>query len=411
MKLAITKEACCGCGACAQICPHHCIEMKEDEMGFLYPAIDESHCVQCGLCEKVCPYLNRYEALQEKPASFACRTNDEELCAVSSSGGMFTMLANHVIDQGGVVFGARFAEDWSVIHDYTETKDGLAAFRGSKYVQSVIGDNYRKVRDFLRDGRLVMFSGTPCQVAGLNHFLIKKFENLITMDFVCHCVPSPKVWQSYLKELNAGNRVSYVSFRDKSEGWSSYGIFIKNSETRPTAQGQVTEKTLAKGNHLENVYMKAFLSNLIVRPGCTNCPAHNYTSGADITVADCWGFDKYHPELFDNKGMSLALLHTEKGKAIFEALQPKLFSLSIPYEEVEEDSLHSPITKSEDYHLYYDCFLRDFKKGRYESVTTLMDKYLKKAEAKNNREKRIRQVIRSLVGEKLIKMYKGIRKV
>ena len=408
MKIAITKEACCGCGACSQVCPHKCIELKEDELGFLYPVIDGTHCVQCGLCEKVCPYLNRYETPLEKPASFACRTNEEELCAVSSSGGMFTMLAKHVIEQGGVVFGARFAEDWSVVHDYTETKGGLAAFRGSKYVQSVIGDNYQKVRNFLREGRLVMFSGTPCQVAGLNHFLVKKFNNLVTMDFVCHCVPSPKVWQSYLKELNSGNRVSYVSFRDKSEGWSSYGIFIKNSETRPTESGRVTEKILAKGNHRENIYMKAFLSNLIVRPGCTNCPTHNYTSGADITVADCWGFDKYHPEIFDNKGMSLALLHTEKGRAIYESIHPQLFSMQIPYEEVEDTKLHNPITKSATYHHYYNAFFKQFTKGKGNTIA-LMEKYLNKEEKRVIRKRKLLKAVKRIVGNKLLSIYKKLK--
>lgn len=196
------KSDCCGCAACVQRCPKQCISMQEDEEGFLYPAVDKESCIDCGLCEKVCPILS--------PSSphlphyiYAAKSKDEHIRKHSSSGGVFTLLAEQTINAGGVVFGARFDEKWDVVHDYSETLEGLSAFRGSKYVQSSIDQSYKQVESFLRGGRLVLFSGTPCQIAGLKRFLRKDYENLTTVDFICHGVPSPKVWRMYLKETVA----------------------------------------------------------------------------------------------------------------------------------------------------------------------------------------------------------------
>ena len=207
----IDKKNCCGCNACVQHCPKSCVTMQEDEEGFLYPIVDQEACIDCGLCEKVCPVLNQGE--ERKPLQvYAANNPNEEIRMQSSSGGVFTLLAETIIQEGGVVFGARFNDDWEVIHDYTETKEELAAFRGSKYVQSRIGDSYCQAEQFLKKGRKVLFTGTPCQIAGLNLFLRKEYGNLLTVDFICHGVPSPGVWKSYLEELIAlqGNRKNTV---------------------------------------------------------------------------------------------------------------------------------------------------------------------------------------------------------
>ena len=196
------KKDCCGCSACVQRCPKQCITLKEDNEGFLYPIVDKKTCIDCGLCEKVCPILHQGEP--QKPLKvYAAKNLNEEIRRQSSSGGIFTLLAEQVIQEGGVVFGARFDENWEVKHDYTETIEGLAVFRGSKYVQSRIEDNYKKAEEFLKQGRKVLFSGTPCQIAGLKRFLRKEYEELLTVDFVCHGVPSPGVWRKYLKETVA----------------------------------------------------------------------------------------------------------------------------------------------------------------------------------------------------------------
>jgi len=196
----VKRELCTGCGACYSICPVHCISMQEDPEGFLYPVIEKEKCTSCKKCENVCPAI--VQGNERKPLSvYAAKNLNEEIRRQSSSGGIFTLIAESIIQKGGVVFGARFNGNWEVVHDYTETEEGLAAFRGSKYVQSRIGDTYLKAKDFLLAGRKVLFSGTPCQIAGLKAFLQKDYDNLLTVDLICHGVPSPLVWKRYLDEV------------------------------------------------------------------------------------------------------------------------------------------------------------------------------------------------------------------
>lgn len=193
------KKDCCGCAACVQRCPKQCITLHEDNEGFLYPQVDESLCIDCGLCEKVCPVIN--QADERTPLGvYAAKNPNESVRMQSSSGGVFTMLAERIIDEDGVVFGACFDERWEVVHSYVETKEALAKFRGSKYVQSKIGSTYQQVEGFLKSGRKVLFSGTPCQIAGLKKYLRKEYDNLLAVDFICHGVPSPGVFRTYLQE-------------------------------------------------------------------------------------------------------------------------------------------------------------------------------------------------------------------
>ncbi len=253
------KKDCCGCEACAQRCPRHCISLSEDAEGFLYPKADASLCIQCGLCESVCPVIHRGVA-RDPLSVFAAKNPDWETRRQSSSGGVFTLLAERTIAAGGVVFGARFDDSWEVVHSYTETLDGLAAFRSSKYAQSHIGDSYRQAERFLRQGREVLFCGTPCQIAGLRRYLRKDYGNLLAVDFICHGVPSPGVfrrdWAEEMLEAGgaptgetekhtvpssaspflpergslgrgiAGIRLRAVSFRDKRLGWKKYSLVL-----------------------------------------------------------------------------------------------------------------------------------------------------------------------------------------
>lgn len=317
------KSKCCGCTACVSICPKQCITMREDEEGFLYPMVDSSLCIDCNLCKKICPELHSKER-REPLNVYAAKHKNEQVRLASSSGGIFTLLAERIIDENGVVFGARFNSNWNVIHDYAETKKGLTAFRGSKYVQSYMGNCYQKVKFFLQQGRKVMFTGTPCQIAGLKNYLRKDYDNLLTVDVVCHGVPSPKVWRIYLNEIarkggknsvlfhpiSEKQEIKSINFRSKSTGWKKYSFALTLSET--TADGE-KNTVLLSSIFTENPYMNAFLSNLSLRPSCYDCPAKSGKSGSDITIADFWGIEEVLPEFDDDKGISLILSYTEKG--------------------------------------------------------------------------------------------------
>lgn len=314
------KKDCCGCSACVQICPKQCIDMTADNEGFLYPYVDNTICIDCGLCEKVCPIINQ-NAPRKPLAVYAAKNTNEKIRLKSSSGGIFTLLAEQIISEGGVIFGAKFNENWEVVHDYTETVEGLAPFRGSKYVQSIIGDNFFKAKRFLTEGRKVLFSGTPCQIAGLNKYLRKEYDNLLTVDVICHGVPSPMVWRDYLyykrakraagknsvsSSLNELPLITDISFRDKTNGWKKYGFKISyrdNCEITP---------------YNEDLFMKGFLKNLYLRPICYACAARSGKSSSDITIGDFWGIQKHYPEFDDNKGIGLILINSEKGKLAYD---------------------------------------------------------------------------------------------
>lgn len=306
------KSSCCGCSACYAICPKQCISLSADKEGFLYPVVNAEVCINCGLCEKVCPVLHPKKK-ESQPDVFAAINTDEKIRQQSSSGGIFTLIAEKVIDEGGVVFGARFNENWEVVHDYTETKEGLSYFRSSKYVQSNLGKAFNQAKSFLETGRKVMFTGTPCQIAGLKNFLRKSYDNLLTVDVVCHGVPSPGIWKEYLNQsvkniyknkchlgesIELKDVIQNISFRSKEKGWKNFHVAIeyKNGERESVP-------------FYQNVYMNAFLSDFSLRPSCYACPAKLDNMQGDITLADCWGVDKLKPEIDDDKGCGLMLIH------------------------------------------------------------------------------------------------------
>lgn len=306
------KELCCGCSACASICPKHCISMQEDGEGFLYPIVNESQCVDCGECERVCHELHPYG--ERSPIKVLAAVNtDEDVRMRSSSGGVFYSLAERAISKGGVVFGARFDENWQVVIDYAETLEGVKAFMGSKYVQARIETAYTDTKRFLQEGRKVLFSGTPCQIAGLHHFLKKGYDNLTTVDVICHGVSSPKVWKKYICErFGTPAAITSINFRDKSYGWSNFTLKI---------QYFYGDKTISQCNRIhEDPFMKAFLQNMILRPSCHNCQSKNGRSHSDITIADFWGIENVFPDMNDEKGTSVVVIHTEKGRRCIEGL-------------------------------------------------------------------------------------------
>lgn len=328
------KQDCCGCMACVQRCPKHCISMKEDEEGFLYPVFDENICIDCGLCEKVCPRLNHSKPISPIEVLAVKNCNEAERMA-SSSGGVFIALAKEVLSQGGIVFGAIFDENWEVKHTYAETLEDVKPMMGSKYLQSRIGNCYQEAEKFLKEGRQVLFTGTHCQITGLHRFLRKTYPNLLSVDILCHGVPSPGVWRKYLAEIShkithtenykkgIGTSftpqpiISDIEFRDKElKGWKQYSIVIKGKSSIANDKSSI----LYADTHNMNVYMRGFLADIYLRPSCYNCKCKNGVSHSDLTIADFWGINCLMPDFDDDKGTGLVLINTEKGKNIFDCL-------------------------------------------------------------------------------------------
>ena len=302
------KYYCSGCSSCASICPKHCIRMLEDKEGFIYPIVNASDCIDCGLCEKVCHELNPFE--ERKPQKvYAAINKDEKIRLKSSSGGIFYLLAEKTIAEGGVVFGARFDEQWQVVIDYAETMEGVKAFMGSKYVQARMDTAYTDAIRFLTEERKVLFSGTPCQIAGLHHFLRKQYDNLLTVDIICHGTPSPKVWSRYLDEVVTAGRkaINDVQFRNKSNGWKTFNFTMEYNKDEQTVS--------LCSHHQQNLFMRAFLRDMILRPSCYQCQAKSGRSHSDITIADFWGINTEIPDMDDDKGTGLVLVNTNKGQA------------------------------------------------------------------------------------------------
>lgn len=305
----VEKKECCGCHACASVCPKQCISMQADEEGFLYPLVDLNACIHCSRCEKVCPVIHSGESRMPIKV-YAAKNKQLEIRLESSSGGVFSLLAEKIIRLGGVVFGAKYDDQWNVVHAWTDTLEGTTAFRGAKYVQSVIGKSYQEARSFLKQGRWVMFTGTPCQIKGLLNFLGKVYDKLLTVDTICHGVPSPLVWQTYLKSINpVGGRIAMVSMRDKTEGWKQYQILIQSDS-----------RLLYFGKAARNLYIQGYLADLYLRPSCHDCPSKKGRSGSDCTLGDFWGIRRYYPEMDDNRGVSLVLVNSFQGMNFFQDL-------------------------------------------------------------------------------------------
>lgn len=262
--------------------------------------------------------------MEEMPKAFTCINKDNKIRNSSSSGGMFTLLAENILQNGGVVFGVAFDENYSIIHTYAENKKDCEKFRGSKYAQSQNGDSLKKVKEFLEDGRYVLFTGTPCQIEGLKKYLNKEYEKLYTQDIICHGVPPHKVWERYLKfrKEQSGQNPENISFRNKDEGWRKFSMKFEYKD------GQ---------NYINNLdqdpYMQAFLRNTSLRESCYNCQFKKKNRASDITLADFWGIENVAPEMDDDKGTSLVIVNSEKGKQIFEQIKDKIMYKEVDFEE------------------------------------------------------------------------------
>ncbi len=346
---------CTGCGACKAICPKNCIAMVADKHGFLYPQVNNDICVNCGMCEKSCPVLNKtQQETQLKINSYAAKNTDENTRTLSSSGGIFSVVAEKVLKNNGIVYGAAFDENFFVKHMGISSIDDLDLLRRSKYVQSDLNNSFTAVENNLKNGKTVLFTGTPCQVEGLLSYLRLPYDNLITMDFVCHGVPAPKVWEYYKNHLEKKyiSTITKVNFRDKSLGWktSSLRVEFENSNVYCNTFGN-------------DPYMKAFLANLDLRNSCYTCKFKSVNHKSDITVADYWGIDKIKPEIDDNKGLSLILVNTAKGASLLAKIETEI---TIVKTDVQKALLYNPcIIKPVQKHSFKQYFFTNYNKGDF----------------------------------------------
>lgn len=308
----VNKVECCGCEACYNVCPKNCIEMKSDEEGFLYPRVHQDTCINCGLCEKVCPIINHVpREKNDNQEAYLMQHKDDEICRQSTAGGAFTGIASYVIEKGGIVFGVEMTEDYKVRHTSVETIEELVKFRNSKYVQSRIGTVFQQVKHELNNGRLVCFSGTPCQVEGLRHFLGKDYENLILVDVVCRAVPSPGVWEKYIKyEVEQRGEMSSVRFRDKTLGYQYSTMELKSKDGK-TYRGGIESQP----------WLRMFFSGMIIRPSCTDCKFRSRYRNSDFTIWDCFPSYKFDRSFDERKGTTRVLVHSEKGVDIFNKIR------------------------------------------------------------------------------------------
>ncbi|WP_123054650.1 Coenzyme F420 hydrogenase/dehydrogenase, beta subunit C-terminal domain [Clostridium sp. JN-1] len=353
------KQNCCGCKACYNACPKHCIKMVLDTEGFWYPNVDRDKCIDCGLCEKVCPEINIYKNSNsnDRVECLAAWNNDKEVRRKSSSGGIFTSIAECILSNGGIVFGAGYDDNLKVIHKEANTIQELNNLRGSKYVQSDIKEVYKKAKQYLNNGKKVLFTGTPCQIAGLYNFLQKEYNELYTCDLVCHGVPSPKVFEEYKKymERKHNSSIENIDFRHKRYGWKLYSVSLLFNN------GTEYIKNLS-----EDVYMQGFLRNYYLRPSCYKCTYAKLPRVSDITLADFWGISYKYPELDDDKGTSLLLINTNKGKKIIDSCGDNIFKQVC---DLEYAILNNPcIIKSGKAPKLRKSFFKDFNTKDFDYV-------------------------------------------
>lgn len=318
----VPKHICTGCCTCQSTCPVDAISMKADREGFLYPIVDNEKCIKCEICSKKCPVLNPQYTNTDKPRCIATFANDD-IRLKSASGGIYAAFAEKILEQDGYICGAVYKSDWSVEHIVGNTLDVLEKTRNSKYVQSNAGLVYRDVEKLLENGKKVLFSGTPCQVAGLYAFLdYKKYNNLFTMDLICHGVPSHKVLRKYLNENYGNKSIKNIDFRAKDYyGWS----------TEMTVE--FDDGDIYRNTHDKDTFYQSFLPCLALRKSCETCIFSKLPRQGDISIGDFWGIDRYKPELNDKKGTSVVLVNNKKGAKIVNIISDMLNTIEdVPIE-------------------------------------------------------------------------------
>lgn len=374
---AINKQDCTGCHACYNKCPAQAIKMLPDSEGFLYPFIEEDKCVHCGLCLNSCPVWKKPDNYKEKIA-YAAYAKEKKEHASSSSGGVFAVFARYFLSHGGYVCGAAFDEKLVLKHILTNSETDLMKIKGTKYIQSEIADTYAKVKDLLDKGKKVLFSGTPCQVGGLKAYLNNEYNNLLTIDLICHGVPSPEVFRKYLLEIGGENAVQRMSFRDKQQGISN--VYL----TYELSNGETIQEEYSSSE-----YIKGFIQNLIIRPSCFNCRFKGKDRCSDITIGDYWGLNDFHPEMVTKMGTSAVLVHSKQGRVFFEVVKNELI-----YTESKPESIafwNTCLEKSVEYNPSREVF---FANSEEMSVKDRIKKLYKVPKTNNSKTSFVKRIVR-----------------
>ncbi len=315
----LAKDKCTGCYACSNICPKNCITMKRDMEGFVYPMIDTKQCIECGLCGKTCPAINVVHNSENTkvPKVFAAWSLNEKIRVESTSGGVFSELALNALKKNSYLCGAQYGKDHHIEHCVVNTEEGLNKIRQSKYAQSDVGDNYKRVKELLQDGQKVLFCGTPCECAGLINFLGRKYDNLTIVDFVCRGSNSPKVYEKFLKYLENKyqSKISRVWFKNKTYGWNRFSTKVEFENGQDYLE-----------DRFNDIYIVGYIRyNLYMRPSCANCQYKEFPRVSDITLADFWGVKLKDQEKNIENGTSLVMINSAHGEEIFEEIKENLF--------------------------------------------------------------------------------------
>ncbi|MCM1495269.1 MAG: Coenzyme F420 hydrogenase/dehydrogenase, beta subunit C-terminal domain [Bacteroides sp.] len=314
-------EECVGCSACKNICPVDCIEMMYNEEGYFVPFIDETKCIHCDACKKVCPMQEAYQPDKEMQQAYLFIHCQEYYRNLSSSGGFFKALSDVVLEDNGVVFGAYLTEDFLVRHGYVEQKEDIFRLMGSKYVQSEMGDSYKQAKEFLEQGRWVLFSGTPCQIGGLYSFLGKEYDNLTTVELFCAGIPSQYSWKSYLKDYHGNEEIRYVQFRYKGQGWWQTGLRFQ----------YLKDDYYFSSRSRLDPYMAAFSNTVNLNETCYHCKFKGEKKNADFSIGDAWNINRIRVNMDDDRGITIVLINSEKGLKIIKKIQRDnhLFEVSL----------------------------------------------------------------------------------
>lgn len=359
----LKKEDCCGCSACYNVCAKQAITMKPDEEGFLYPEIDQGNCVDCGRCSEICPLTNKGNYKEtDMPRFYVARHKAEEVLRQSTSGGAFTAISNVILRQNGVIYGADYDEDFHVLHQRAETAGQRDRMRISKYVQSDMRDIFTQIKADLQEGRKVLFTGTPCQAAGLRGFMGKSrlTDRLYICDLICHSIPSPLIWEEYkqLLERENGGKLVNVQFRSKKHGWSranSNKGFLFSTERNP----DILQED-------DRFYHLFFTVGAITRPSCSQCRFTDIHRASDLTIADYWGIEKYSPDWFDPLGVSVILVNSPKGADLFDQCREELLAEERPKEESLNEQRR--LSESSQFPKNRSLFWEDYRRFGFEYV-------------------------------------------